>query len=211
MLFNQACHFYPIVPLFFPNLVEQSLELLTTSSLLVALVSTAILPALLEELALRGIFLSGYKPLGIWKSIFYTALLFGLLHMNPQQAPYAFFAGLFFCFLVQRMGSIWASIIPHFLINGSTVFLAFSPTPQPTIETIALSTKTLLLYSGGLALLSLPALFLLVFFVFKFNPAPPKYALCVSDRPKFFTWEIGIVIGMFIFLGVLPFLGYFMV
>lgn len=162
-----------IFSIFFPNLVEESFSLADGSSLFALLFSMAILPAILEEVTLRGIFLSGYKDLGDKKAIWYTALLFGMLHMNPQQVPYAIFAGLIFCFLVQRMGSIWAGIIPHFLINGSSVVISYFMPIEESANTSVLDMFTpseILLYTGLPALCSIPFLYFLVYLVCRFNP-----------------------------------------
>lgn len=223
-----------IFSLFFPNLVEQSFNLADGSSLLSMLFTMAIMPAVLEEITLRGIFLSGYEELGAFRSIFYTAILFGLLHMNPQQVPYAIFAGLIFCFLVQRIGSIWAAIIPHFLINGSSVVTVFmypeiaSASPLDTF-----TTEELLFYTGGYALFSIPWLLFLIYLVARFNPVEKKSKSFIMDiskdlnypnpplseentdfyipdtKVKFFTWEIIIVLILFIIFGVVPYLEHF--
>lgn len=232
-----------ILSLFFPNLVEESLQMSQGSSFFALLFTMAVLPAFLEEIVLRGIFLSGYKDLGSFRAVIYTALLFGLLHMNPQQVPYAVFAGLVFCFLVERMGSIWASVIPHFLINGSSVVLShFVPIEETGASLDMFSTGELLFYTGGYALFSLPWLFFLMYLVCRFNPIkkqnnfpnyqypqqypqqyPKHYPQYIPEpiiheenptyfpieKVKFFTWEIWVVLGIFIVFGVLPYMDYF--
>ncbi|KXL51986.1 CAAX amino terminal protease self- immunity [Anaerotignum neopropionicum] len=192
--------------MFFPNVALEYAETLEGASFVSTLLTMAILPAFLEELSLRGVFLSGYRRLGTWKAIFCTALLFGLLHMNPQQFPYAFFAGLFFCFLVERTGSIWASIIPHFIINATNVIVIFLPVAEEVAAMESPGNAVLLLYTGVSAFLSLPLLGLILYGFLKINPKPytPKY----EPKERFLSLPIFCVFGLFIIFGILPYLDY---
>ena len=63
-----------LMSLFFPNPVEQSIEGIQQSGLILSLLSVAIIPAILEEVFSRGILLSGYQFLGKWKAAFVSAL-----------------------------------------------------------------------------------------------------------------------------------------
>lgn len=236
--------------LFFPNLVEQSISLMEGASFISMLISMAILPALFEEFMLRGIMMTGYRKLGKGKAIVYTAILFGLLHMNPQQVPYAIFAGLVFCYLVDRMGSIWASIIPHFLVNGGSVVSVFllPMISNGIIEDIEVVYDiNTLLYSGLYAVVSIPWLCFLLYLVDRYNPPiddeiyfdeyefedvyyafeketqkqllspsfnPEESLIEYSDFhndyinntvPKFLTWEIVVVLVLFVIYGIVPY------
>lgn len=227
--------------LFFPNLVEESFDLASGSSFWSMLFTMAVMPAFLEEITLRGIFLTGYEELGAFRSVLYTSILFGLLHMNPQQVPYAIFAGLIFCFLVQRMGSIWAAIIPHFLINGSSVVAVFMLPEETQASALDIFTpQELMLYTGGYALVSLPWLLFLIYLVARFNPitdnndANSRWVrehndkksrdydfthIIIEENPqdisipepkvKFFTWEILVILILFVAFGVIPYMDYF--
>lgn len=83
--------------------------------------SLAIMPAVFEELAFRGIVLSNYKSIGIIKAALISAFFFGLFHMDFYQIPYAIVAGVFFALLVSYTNSIYASMLAHFIINGTQV------------------------------------------------------------------------------------------
>lgn len=197
--------------LFFPNPVEQSLANISASGLLPALLSVAVFPAVLEEFSTRGILLSGYQLLGKWRAALASAFLFALLHLNPQQFPYAFLVGFIFSFLVERTGSIWASILPHFLINATSVAAMFL---QPDAATAALAEEltasATLLYLAGQALMSLPGLALLLYLFLKVNPAVPEVPLLCEDgspyREHFLTPAMVIVLLLYFLLGILPYL-----
>ena len=83
-----------------------------------------ILAPVCEEVVFRGAIFSGLKKEGnIFKAVFASGLLFGLLHMNINQASYAFVIGVLLGFLVEATGSIFSSILFHVLINSSNAIM----------------------------------------------------------------------------------------
>lgn len=79
-----------------------------------------------EEFVFRGIIYRGYKKTGpVFWSIILSAVLFGLMHMNFNQAPYAFAIGIMFALLVEATGSLWSSVFAHMLFNGWSVCLMY--------------------------------------------------------------------------------------
>ncbi|WP_458406619.1 CPBP family intramembrane glutamic endopeptidase [Anaerotignum sp.] len=197
-----------LMALFFPNPVEQSIEGIQQSGLIVSMLSVAVIPAILEETFSRGILLSGYQFLGKWKAAFASALLFGLLHMNPQQFPYAFVVGFIFCFLVERTDSLFAGILPHMIINGTTVVAIFTEgagTGPVEMEQSAILVTLLLM-----ALMSIPWLALLLYLFLKLNP--PKAELQLMDesgniyRERFLTPAIVVIFLLYAAFGLFPYL-----
>ncbi len=81
----------------------------------------AVLPACMEELMFRGMYFHGYRKAGVWKGIFLSALLFGLMHMNANQFCYAFVLGVIMALVVEATGSLWSSVFVHLLVNGFSV------------------------------------------------------------------------------------------
>ena len=196
--------------LFFPNPVEQSVGGIQSSGFLFSLLSVAIVPALVEEVFSRGILLSGYVFLGKWKAAFASALLFGLLHLNPQQFPYAFVVGFLFCFLVERTDSLFASILPHMVINATTIFSIFSDTAAETAAMPEMSEAAVLFSLLFVTLLSLPWLAILLYLFLRVNP--PREELPLSDengapyREKFLSPAIVAVFAIYLVFGLLPYL-----
>lgn len=110
--------------LFFENYLAQvTWEINKSVSLPVMLVLTALFPALFEEAAMRGIVLSGFKGKKLFIAAIINGLLFAILHLNIQQGLYAFVIGYIFVYLVDATNSIYASVISHFIINGSQMTL----------------------------------------------------------------------------------------
>lgn len=79
-----------------------------------------------EEFVFRGILYSGYKRTGkIIGAVLLSALTFGLMHMNFNQALYAFAIGVLMAMLVEVTGSLWASTLCHMIFNSMQVCLMF--------------------------------------------------------------------------------------
>ncbi|MDD2955030.1 MAG: CPBP family glutamic-type intramembrane protease [Oscillospiraceae bacterium] len=83
--------------------------------------NVAVLPAFVEEFAFRGVILQSLRRFGDAFAVGVSALLFGLMHMNLVQAPYAILLGLLFGYLTVRTGSLWTAILLHFLNNSISV------------------------------------------------------------------------------------------
>lgn len=73
-----------------------------------------------EEIFFRGILLKGFLGrYSVRKSIFASAILFGLFHLNPWQLVLAVPMGIILAVLVLRTGSLLTSIYGHFVINAA--------------------------------------------------------------------------------------------
>ncbi|MCR5652076.1 MAG: CPBP family intramembrane metalloprotease [Lachnospiraceae bacterium] len=77
---------------------------------------------LMEELAFRGVILSGLKKSGrILASVVLQALMFGVLHLNLNQMSYAIVLGIAFGLAVSATESVWCGFVGHMLINSVSV------------------------------------------------------------------------------------------
>lgn len=83
----------------------------------------AIIPAITEEIAFRGVILNFLRPYGDGFAILISSILFGLVHGNFVQIPFAFIVGLVCAVLVVKTNSIIPSILLHLLNNGTSVVL----------------------------------------------------------------------------------------
>ncbi len=86
----------------------------------------AILPAIGEETAHRGLLLHGMSKLGIMKALLFSSLLFGLMHMNVNQFFYATILGFIIGVAVIISKSIWPGIIIHFMNNYLSTYFSFA-------------------------------------------------------------------------------------
>lgn len=73
---------------------------------------------LTEEPLFRALVLGGFvQRYGPRKGLLLSALLFGLIHLNPWQLTTAIAAGLFLGWLMLRTGSLWPGVLAHFVNN----------------------------------------------------------------------------------------------
>lgn len=86
-------------------------------------VSTAIVPAFAEELAFRGILMGSLRKYGDSFAIIASAVMFGAMHGNIVQIPFAFILGLIFAYIDCKTNSIIPSIIIHFINNFYAVIM----------------------------------------------------------------------------------------
>ena len=85
-----------------------------------------ILGPMSEELVCRGIVYHGYKRTGtMMQALLLSSMIFALMHMNFNQAAYAFAIGVAMVLLVEATGSIWRSILVHVTFNSQQVCLMY--------------------------------------------------------------------------------------
>lgn len=87
-------------------------------SFILSILRTAIISPIAEELVFRGVILKKAKDImPFYVANIIQALLFGIVHMDPIQATYAFLYGLLFGYMVLKYQSIIPSIALHMLNN----------------------------------------------------------------------------------------------
>ncbi len=86
------------------------------------LLAFAAAPAIGEEIAFRGFILSGFnRSKRTWLAIGLTSLMFGLMHMIPQQVFNASLLGLVLGLIAVRGGSLLPCMLFHFTWNSLAV------------------------------------------------------------------------------------------
>ena len=112
-----------MISTFFPSWLE-AYEVLIENAGLTEDVSTIMmlysvcLAPISEELIFRGVTMRiARRAFSFWIANIIQALLFGIFHMNMMQACYAFALGLFLGYICERGGTLYHSILFHFLFN----------------------------------------------------------------------------------------------
>lgn len=105
------------------NSVNMSESVSNPLEIVLYIISTAIVPAFAEEFAFRGIFMGTLRKFGDSFAIITSAIVFGAMHGNIVQIPFAFILGLVFAYVDCKTNSILPSIIIHFLNNFYAVML----------------------------------------------------------------------------------------
>lgn len=84
-------------------------------------ISSALLPALLEEILVRGYILGGMNKYNRGFAVITSSVFFALMHLSPLQNLFALIAGLAMGYFVSENNSLTVSIIAHFLNNAFAV------------------------------------------------------------------------------------------
>jgi membrane protease YdiL (CAAX protease family) len=104
------------------GLTERFMLTAGIGGLLINLLVMAILPAFGEEFVFRGILMKWFsKSMGVHAAIFLSAFLFSAIHIQFLGFFPRFFMGLLLGYVFYWSGSLWASILLHFLNNAMTV------------------------------------------------------------------------------------------
>ena len=94
--------------------------------LLLSLFSTALLPAILEEILFRGLILGELSRYGRSIAVIFSGALFGLVHRTTSQILFAALGGILLAYFVLESGSILFGMIVHFINNAVAVLSSFA-------------------------------------------------------------------------------------
>lgn len=127
-----------ITSFFFNNEIGVFMTEIVSTPYIFLLMLVAVLPAITEEITIRGVVLSGYDNKNKYKAALITGLFFGMLHLDPQQFLYATVLGFILALVVRTTKSIFSAAIIHFLINGTSItmqkILSFIPGNNELME-----------------------------------------------------------------------------
>lgn len=94
--------------------------------LLIGIVVIGVSAGICEETLFRGVIQRGFERFGAIKSIFITAALFGLMHMDFQRFLGTFILGALLGFLAYKSNSLICSIFAHFTNNSIAVCATYA-------------------------------------------------------------------------------------
>lgn len=98
---------------------------------LLSVIAIAIVPPLVEEFACRGLIMGSLRKFGDGFAIVVSAVLFGLMHGNFEQMPFAFLVGLVLGFITVKSGSLWIAVAVHSFNNLISVVFDYLPDSIP--------------------------------------------------------------------------------
>lgn len=93
-------------------------------ALFLMFINMTALPALVEEITIRGIVLGSLRQYGDRFAIVISAVIFALLHRNMAQFPNALLIGLAIGYFVVKTNSIWTGVVIHFVNNLLVLLIA---------------------------------------------------------------------------------------
>ncbi len=109
--------FYEIFEQFTGHKMEGNLDGLLSDISFLMILTTVVLAPIFEELTFRYFTLNKLRKFGDKTAILISAALFGLFHMNFEQAIYAFAIGLVFGYVACKTGNVIYTIGLHALVN----------------------------------------------------------------------------------------------
>ena len=117
----------------------------TVRGLASAVILSAVLPGICEELLFRGLMLSAWEERGSLRAVTTVSLLFTLLHGNLLGIPSEFICGVLLACIVISSGSLFAGMVFHTVFNSTLLIASYW---VRTVETDAEAA-----YTGALSLL----------------------------------------------------------
>ena len=184
-----------ITNVFFKDEISDAIGLFASLSLPKALFVSALVPAITEELAFRGVILTGYKKTPVLIGVLMSSFYFGVMHFTISQLFYAIVGGIIFAYLVKVTKSIYSSILMHFIFNGTQITIAhiaykYTPNINEQISNVTYTFKDLI-YPLIYFLFTLPLLLLSIFLFIICNKKEinklKEENNQIIDKPKIFT------------------------
>ncbi|MGE4288003.1 MAG: lysostaphin resistance A-like protein [Salinivirgaceae bacterium] len=81
---------------------------------------------ILEEFIFRGLILKGLlQRYQAKKAIIWSAVIFGVIHLNPWQFVPAFIIGLFIGWIYWKTQSVWPGVFIHFVNNSFSFYVGY--------------------------------------------------------------------------------------
>ena len=156
---------------------------------------TAITPAIIEEILMRGIILYGYRNKPRFVAAILNGFMFGMLHLNSFQFFHTFIIGLVASYIVFATNSLFAGITIHLINNGLPLILNYLYPPDPNIGYAA---KPDFLFLGSYAIIGAFTIYTLIKLLFRVNRIPLKEDRVYSQE-KIFTFPL--ILSTIIFIG----------
>lgn len=98
----------------------------STLSIILILLSTVIAGPIAEELMFRGYILDSIRRMhGDVVAIVVSALLFGMVHLDPYTVGMATLGGVIYGYIRVKTGSLWPSMASHMIWNTIAMFVTY--------------------------------------------------------------------------------------
>lgn len=173
---------------------------------ILSLIATAVMPALVEEFACRGIAMGLLKKYGDTFALVTSAVIFGIMHGNFDQMPFAIMVGLALGFIRLKTGSIFVCMAVHCANNLLAVLVDYA---KAYVSSAALN----LIYTVFVATAVVAAVYLLIAEQLKDRDAlkipPAKTEL--SEKEKYIRYFASPFTLVFVILFLVQAIKYFFV
>ena len=159
----------------------------------IAVVQSAIIPAICEELVFRGFMLKELRPFGTVFPILLTSTVFGVMHSHPLIMVFAFCCGMLLGFIRNASGFLLIPIIVHFVNNTFSIIQ----------DTVVGTDPVMRLIVSGAVLVGGSVLAGIAFLILKkrraFSYAVPRHNSSLTLKEKLIGLFTSIFLYVFIF------------
>lgn len=145
-----------------------------TASIVMQFVYVIVLGPLAEELIYRGLILTLLAPFGKWLAVFFSALIFGMMHGNIPQMASAFASALIMGVVAVQCGSIIPTLVIHICNNILASYMDFS-------DAFGWS-NGLEVYAGLRIIVYLAGGFVIFVFAYRLKIREQQYAMTTGQR-----------------------------
>ena len=97
-------------------------------------ITSAVIPAVCEELLFRGVVFSAFEKRGTWRAIWVSAALFALLHGNLFGLPAYFLVGVVSAFVVYALDSLYVGMLFHTAYNAAILVFVHLMSGYDSVE-----------------------------------------------------------------------------
>lgn len=160
---------------------------------------TAITPAIIEEILMRGIILDGYRNKPKVIAALLNGFMFGMLHLNSFQFFHTFIAGFIASYVVFATNSIFAGITIHMINNGLPLIIDELYIPTSNVEYVG---ETDFISLAILAIIGIFSIYILIKLLFRVNKTPLKEDRIYSQE-RILTFPLILSIIIFIAFSLL--------
>lgn len=152
--------------------------------LFLSMLVMAVMPAVGEEVLMRGVIYRSYQRKSPIFALFASAVIFGLIHMNFNQMPYAIFLGIIMVLLIEATDSILSSMFLHFLINGFSTMAGYftANIVEPQVQSTSSPWIVQIMPYVILSAIMVPALIFLMLALFRINGRKIKVVFKKKDQ-----------------------------
>lgn len=164
---------------------------------LIYVVWVAVVPALVEEFAMRSVVMQPLRRYGDVFAIVATSFVFAILHGNLVQAPFAFIAGAGIGYAVCITNSVWTGVLIHFCNNLYSVLIDFLLEDVTNEETLNLIWNV-----SQIALYAICIIGAILFVIIKGKKklSKSKIAMKTGEKWKVFVFNPTMIVAIAIML-----------
>lgn len=162
-------------------------------------IAVAVVPALVEEFAIRGAVMQPLRRYGDKFAILASAIVFAVLHGNLIQAPFALIAGIGIGYAVCITNSLWTGVLIHFCNNLYAVATEFMVADIVNEEML---NKVYYITMFVLYAISIAGSVAFVVIRKKRRLMPSFTVLSEKNKMKAFVLTVPMIIGLIIMFGI---------